>query len=201
MDPDAYTPVEQAPTVDLTYMGTYSPDRQPPLERLLLEPARRKPALSFHVAGPSFPEGIPWPPNVRRTEHLPPAAHRSFYGSGRFTLNVTRAAMVAAGHSPSVRLFEAAACGVPIITDRWAGLEDALTPGEEILVADTGEDVIRYLAMEGTQREAIARAARTRVLRDHTAAVRAGELESALQDARNTFAKDASAPHGVGAST
>ncbi len=183
VDPEAYAPVCADPTVDLTYMGTYSPDRQPPLERLLIEPARRRPDLAFHVAGPSFPTETLWPPNVRRTEHLPPAEHRAFYGSGRFTLNVTRAAMVVAGYSPSVRLFEAAACGVPIVTDRWAGLESAFAPDEEILVADMTEDALSHLALSDSRRGEIAGAARARVLRDHTSGRRAEELEDALQDA------------------
>src|SRR5581483_548045 len=116
---------------DLSYLGTYSLDRQPVLERLLIEPARRAPQLRFAVAGAQYPDGIEWPANVERIEHVAPAEHPEFYASSRFTLNVTRADMVRAGYSPSVRLFEAAACGVPIISDYWQGLETFFQPGEE----------------------------------------------------------------------
>ena len=183
VDPDLYAPPDDpsdaAPIYDLTYMGTYSPDRQPPLERLLIEVARRRPEGRFCVAGPQFPEGIVWPANVDRIEHLPPSEHRAFYASGRFTLNITRAAMVAAGHSPSVRLFEAGACGVPIISDRWAGIEEAFVPREEILIAETTEDVLGFLSGDGRE---IGAAARARVLRDHTADRRAQSLESLFAD-------------------
>jgi spore maturation protein CgeB len=178
VDPALYYPEPLAPRWDLGYLGTYSDDRQPPLDRLLLEPARRWPAGRFVVAGPQYPEGIAWPPNVERVEHLPPAEHRGFYSSQRFTLNVTRAAMVAAGYSPSVRLFEAAACGTPIISDPWPGLDEVFALGSEILIAETPEDTLRYLRdTPEAERRAIGARARARVLAAHTAAHRAAELE------------------------
>lgn len=178
VDPRAYPVLEVAPRWDLGYLGTYSDDRQPALERLLLEPARRDPRLCCVVAGPQYPESIDWPANVERIEHLPPAGHPAFYAAQRFTLNITRADMLAAGWSPSVRLFEAAACGVPVITDPWTGLGAFFEPGAEIVVADHGDDVRRALAdVEESQRVEIGRRARLRVLGEHTAAHRAAELE------------------------
>ncbi|MFL5897098.1 MAG: glycosyltransferase [Solirubrobacterales bacterium] len=178
VDPEAYRPLQAAPRWDLGYLGTYSEDRQPVLERLLIEPARRSPGAEFALAGPQYPEGIEWPQNVERIEHVPPGDHPAFYASQRFTLNVTRAAMREAGWSPSVRLFEAAACGVPVISDRWDGLEEIFTPGEEILVADSAEDVVRHLAGTGEDRRlALGERARARVLAEHTAARRCELLE------------------------
>ncbi len=180
VDPALYYPEEVPQQWDLGYLGTYSEDRQPPLERLLLEPARRRPHRRFVVAGSQYPDGIIWPDNVAHTEHLPPAEHRGFYNAQRFTLNITRADMVRAGYAPSVRLFEAAACGVPIISDSWPGLETFFTPDEEILLAETPEDTLRYLAMPEAERREVGARARSRVLRKHTAARRAQELEAYL---------------------
>ena len=178
VDPELYYPEDRPPRWDLGYMGTYSADRQPPLEALMLEPARRWAAGRFVVAGPQYPRDIRWPANVQRTEHLPPVEHRAFYNAQRFTLNVTRADMVAAGYSPSVRLFEAAACGTPIVTDWWDGLDTILTPGEEILVARSAADTLAYLRdLPDEERRAVGRRARARVLAEHTAAHRAAELE------------------------
>lgn len=190
VDPALYYPEPDAALrYDLGYMGTYSADRQPPLETLLLEPARRLAEGSFVVAGPQYPNDIAWPPNVHRIEHLPPAEHRAFYNAQRWTLNITRADMKRAGWSPSVRLFEAAACGVPLITDRWQGIEDVLTPGKEILVADTAEDVLEIVRhVPPSERRAIADAARVRVLAAHTAAHRAAQLERYLTDAATSGA-------------
>lgn len=178
-DPDLYHPERRARRRwDLGFLGTYSTDRQPTLERLLVEPARRRPGRSFVVAGPQFPDTIEWPGNVERVEHVAPAHHRAFYAAQRFTLNVTRADMVRAGWSPSVRLFEAAACGVPIISDAWPGLDSVLEPGREILVARSSADVVAYLEdVSEAERAAIGRRARERVLARHTAAHRAAELE------------------------
>ena len=178
VDPALYRPDDVEPSWDLGYMGTYSDDRQPTLERLLMEPARRWPAGRFIVAGPQYPKTIDWPANVTREEHLAPREHRAFYNAQRFTLNVTRADMIAAGYSPSVRLFEAAACATPIISDPWEGLDSIFTPGREILIARTPQDSLRYLReLPEEERRAIGERARRRVLRDHTAAHRAVELE------------------------
>src|SRR5205085_6433901 len=122
-DPDIYFPEKRKAKWALGYLGTFSEDRQSHFNELLLAPANMLPGARFVVAGPQYPEGIRWPTNVQRIVHLSPAEHRAFYNSQRFTLNITRAAMVRAGYSPSVRLFEAAACGTPIITDYWTGLE------------------------------------------------------------------------------
>ena len=163
---------------ELGYLGTYSPDRQPPLEKLMLEPARRWGGGRFFVAGPQYPESVQWPPNVQRIAHLPPARHRRFYNEQAFTLNITRADMVRAGYSPSVRIFEAAACGVPIVSDPWDGLDTFFTPGSEILVAHNADDVLRVLTHTSeAERRAIGERARQRVLTAHTAAHRAAELE------------------------
>ncbi|MFO1024350.1 MAG: glycosyltransferase [Acetobacteraceae bacterium] len=165
---------------DLGYLGTYSADRQPALERLLLEPARRLPDRRFVVAGPQYPTDIAWPANVDRIEHLPPADHAGFYAAQRFTLNITRAAMVQAGWSPSVRLFEAAGCGTPVISDRWAGLLDIFP--DAVIVADDTDDVVRALTeMPGDARRGIGATARALVLDRHTGTARARELLLALE--------------------
>jgi len=180
VDAEAYRRVDVPVRWDLSYLGTYSPDRQPTLERLLIEPARAAPHRRFAVAGPQYPDDIDWPANVERIDHLPPADHAAFYSASRFTLNVTRADMIAAGWSPSVRLFEAAACATPIISDRWDGLDRLFVPGEEIILADSAADVLAALDADAG---AIGRAAQARVLGEHSAAIRAGELEGYLNEA------------------
>ncbi|MGE0128438.1 MAG: glycosyltransferase [Blastocatellales bacterium] len=179
VDPELYYPESAGVRWDLGYLGTYSDDRQPALERLMLEPARQWKQARMIIAGPQYPKTIQWPTNIKRVTHLNPADHRAFYNAQRFTLNITRADMVAAGYSPSVRLFEAAACGTPIISDWWSGLETLFEPGEEILIAHDAEDTLDYLRRlpEEIRIETGLRA-RARVMASHTAARRAAELES-----------------------
>lgn len=180
-DPDLYFPQKENTRWDLGYMGTYSDDRQPVLDRLMLEPARELASMQFIVAGPLYPEDMTWPANVDREEHVPPSAHRAFYNAQRFTLNVTRQDMVQAGYSPSVRLFEAAACGTAIISDPWPGLETFFELGTELLVATDTREVVRYLAgISDGERRAIGERAQARVLASHTAAHRARALEELL---------------------
>jgi spore maturation protein CgeB len=183
VDADEYQPRDAALRWDLGYLGTYSDDRQPVLDALLLEPARRRPDLRFVVAGPQYPDSIAWPQNVDRIEHLPPTQHVDFYAAQRMTLNVTRADMKRAGWSPSVRLFEAAACAVPVVSDDWRGLDEIFSPDSEIVIAQSAEDVIDAMdTMTAQRRQAIGTAARARVLAHHTALRRAQELEQLVRD-------------------
>jgi spore maturation protein CgeB len=183
VDPELHGPVAVERQWRLGYLGTYSIDRQPTLSALLLEPAAGMAHAAFAVAGPQYPPDIEWPRNVMRIEHLPPAEHAAFYCAQDFTLNVTRADMKAAGYSPSVRLFEAAACGVPIISDQWAGLETVFRIGSEILVAESCDDVLAMLrTITRETRNAIGAAARAAVLERHTCDHRAAELEALLQE-------------------
>lgn len=178
VDPKVYFPERCEERWDLGYMGTYSDDRQPSLEQLLIEPARRSRSLRTVVAGPMYPRELSWPANVERIEHLAPSAHRRFYNSQRFTLNLTRADMRVAGFSPSVRLFEAAACATPIISDYWPGLETFFKLGTEVLTASSSEEMLRYLReMREQDRRAIGERARRRILAEHTSEHRAIELE------------------------
>ncbi len=189
VDPEVYYPEPAAHRWDLGYLGTYSEDRQPFLDCLMLEPARRWPAGRFIVAGPLYPDSISWPRNVERVEHLPPYEHRAFFNEQRFTLNLTRAEMKAAGYSPSVRLFEAAACGAAIISDYWTGLESFFDIGSQILTAGCPDDVLRILRdLEPEEAAAIGARARARVLAEHTATRRAAELESYYAEARRNGA-------------
>jgi spore maturation protein CgeB len=179
VDPDEYRPDPQAATMcDLGYLGTFSADRQPALDRLMLSAARLWPAGKFVVAGPTYPESISWPANVQRIEHLAPDGHRRFYTQSRFTLNVTRQEMVRAGYSPSVRLFEAAACATPIISDTWPGMDQFFASASEILLAQDKRHTLAYLRdLPESDRLAVGHAARKRVLSSHTSAHRAAELE------------------------
>ncbi len=166
----------------MSYMGTYAPDRQSKLEEFLFGTARALPDEKFIVAGPQYPRSIVWPPNVRRITHLNPRWHPHLYSSSRLTLNVTRRDMVLAGYSPSVRLFEAAACGATIVSDNWPGLDTFFEPGREILLPASAAEIVRYLRELGdSELRAIGVAAQRRVLAAHTSERRAKEFEREVE--------------------
>ncbi len=188
VDPSLYYPEPRPREFLMGYLGTYSEDRQPRLERFLLAPARVLTEEQFAVAGPLYPEEMIWPENVTRIDHLPPGEHRDFFNAQAFTLNITRADMVKAGYSPSVRLFEAAACGTPILSDYWEGIEEFFTPGEEILIARTADEALHHLkSATDAQRTAMGERARQRVLREHTAGQRAAEIEQCVAECRSAL--------------
>lgn len=185
VDPEAHRPgtPSEAFRGELSWLGTYAADRQAALGALFLEPARRRPELRFVLAGSGYPKDFPWTDNIFFVKHLPPADHPAFFASSRLTLNVTREAMAAMGWCPSGRLFEAAACGIPLLSDRWDGIEDFFAPGEEILLAASPEDTLAALARPDAELARMAARARDRVLAQHSSAVRAAELAALLGDA------------------
>ena len=195
VDPAQYFPEPQPKRWDLGYLGTYSADRQSALNDLLLQPAQVLSEERFIVAGPLYPSDLEWPPNVERVDHLSPQDHRTFYNSQRLTLNITRADMVRAGYSPSVRLFEAAACGVPIISDYWRGLETIFRLDSEVFIARTAADTLRLLRQSQEKVLAAADRARNRVLREHTAAHRAAQLETYTRDRLDELAYAKASPN------
>jgi spore maturation protein CgeB len=186
VDPDVHRPVPPRPAYRcaLSYLGTYAADRQAALEALFIEPARRLAGESFVIGGAQYPADFPWTANIRFVRHLPPAEHPAFFSSSRLTLSVTRRAMALNGYCPSGRLFEAAACGTPIVSDDWAGLDEFFEPGREIVVARCARDAVEALQMPDSQLRRIAAAARERVLSRHTSERRAVELEGVLDGVR-----------------
>jgi spore maturation protein CgeB len=181
VDPELYqqTAPREAFRSEMSYLGTYAADRQEKLMAFLNCPAQRMSDRTFLVAGPQYPADLAWPKNVRRLDHVAPADHPAFYSSSRFTLNLTRADMVTAGYSPSVRLFEASACGAAIVSDNWAGLEEFLTPGGDILVVQNADDVMEILnGLSEEERKKLGERARARVLSEHTSEHRAREFEA-----------------------
>ena len=185
VDPDLHRPARPNPDYAalLSYIGTYAADRQAALERLFVEPARVRSSDRFVIAGAQYPQSFPWTANTFFVRHLPPPEHPAFYSSSRMTLNVTREPMARMGWCPSGRLFEAAACGVPILTDEWPGLDRFFSPGDEILVADNAERALMALALPDADLAAIARRARERTLDEHSATRRAAEMVDAFEAA------------------
>jgi spore maturation protein CgeB len=187
VDPDFYhrvAPVEQY-RARFSYLGTYAADRQAALERLFIQPAQRFPQERFIIGGAQYPQEFPWTPNMYFMRHLSPPEHPAFFCSSAMTLNVTRDTMKTMGWCPSGRLFEASACGVPIVSDTWAGLDEFFTPGEEILTAETTEDAVNALSLTDRELSRIAAAAQHRTLTEHSAARRASQLEELLETARD----------------
>ncbi|HEX3019497.1 MAG TPA: glycosyltransferase [Chitinispirillaceae bacterium] len=185
ISPDLYYPEITKTLYDLGYMGTYSADRQETLNKMFIMPALKWKEGMFIVAGPQYPQNLIWPENVTYIQHIAPSGHRQFYCAQKFTLNITREDMLMAGYAPSVRLFEAAACGTAIISDYWEGLGNFFKFGEEILISSTTEHTLKYLTdISEKERMSIGESARKRVLAEHTAAHRAQQLESYLKEAQ-----------------
>ncbi|MDQ2669900.1 MAG: glycosyltransferase [Gemmatimonadota bacterium] len=185
VDPGLHRPTapEKAFRAHVSYLGTYAADRQDALDRLFIQPAERMPDQRFLIGGAQYPHDFPWSRNIWFVQHVQPADHPAFYCSSRLTLNVTREPMAAMGWCPSGRLFEAAACGVPVVSDWWPGLDEFFAPGEEIIVAHDTADAIAAYSLPADHLAAVGRAARERALHDHTAERRAVQLEAALDAA------------------
>ncbi len=200
VDPEVHTRVPERVEFrcDLSYMGTYAADRQQKVEELFLLPAQRLPDCQFLLAGPLYPRQWELPANVWRFEHVAPADHPALYSSSRATLNITRSGMAArGGYCPSGRFFEAAACGTPILTDWFDGLDTFFVPGEEIFVVRTADDVSAALRCPQNELQRLARRARQRTLQEHTGMQRARQLIALLNEARWVQPRESSSQYSV----
>ena len=178
VDPDVHKPVAPSSHYhsDLSYLGTYAADRQSAVQTLFLDPAQRLPKRKFLLGGAQYPDDFPWNENVWFVEHVPPPEHPAFYSSSKATLNVTRSAMASFGYCPSGRLFEAAACGTPVVSDSWEGLDKFFEPGREILVASSADDVVNAIELGDEELRRVGKAAREKVFSAHTADHRSREF-------------------------
>lgn len=192
VDATRYRPAEPppGPLAALSYLGTYAADRQDKLEALLLEPARRRPAARFVMGGAQYPQDFAWNDNIFFWRHVAPAEHPKFYAAARATLNVTRRTMAESGWCPSGRLFEAAACAAPVLSDWSDGLDAFFVPEAEILIVRSTEDVLAALDRSDAELSRIGGAARARALSEHTAERRAAELIELLCNCRPGESRD-----------
>jgi spore maturation protein CgeB len=184
VDPAGYRPMTpiEAYRADLSYIGTFAADRQAQLEKLFIEPARLRPMMRFVLAGACYPQEFPWTRNIFFVRHLPPHEHPRFYSSSRLTLNITRRDMAAMGFCPAGRFFEAAACGIPVLSDWWPGLDSFFEPGKEIFIAHSRADALSTLDLHPESLRRVGVAARARVLAEHTSEHRARQLIALLRD-------------------
>jgi spore maturation protein CgeB len=190
-DADVHRPVPAQAhySADLSYLGTYSEDRQRALEELFVAPARFRQDLRFLIGGAQYPADFPWSSNIYFVRHLPPSEHAPFFVSSRLTLNVTRPAMAEMGWCPSGRLFEAAACGVPLLSDGWTGIEGFFEPGEEIMLAHDTQDTLAALQLGRDELSTMSRRARERTLDQHSSEKRATELVTLLEHSASDVAR------------
>jgi spore maturation protein CgeB len=166
-------------------MGTHSRDREQKLHALFLDVARQSPSDEFLLAGTLYPADWNFPANVRRVDHVAPARHAEFYSSCRATLNLTRGDMAVNGWCPSGRFFEAAACGTPLFSDWFPGLDDFFSDGEEVQIVRSTEDVLAAMSLGDAELARMAAQARERTLEQHAGSRRAMELAAYLEQLRS----------------
>jgi spore maturation protein CgeB len=183
LDPSTHFPVplDERFAADLGFLGNRLPDREARVEEFFLEAAALLPEKRFLLGGSGW-KGKPMPPSVRLAGHVYTADHNAFNCSSLAVLNISRESMARYGFSPATRVFEAAGAGACLITDSWEGIDCFLEPGREVLVASNGLEVAEHVKALTPQRaRAIGRAARERVLAEHTYDHRAEEVNRVLQ--------------------
>ncbi len=184
LDPATHFPTPADPrfAASLGFLGNRLPDREARVHEFFFKPARALPESTFLLGGSGWDQHVPELPNVHYHGHVYTQDHNAFNCTPQAVLNISRDSMFRFGFSPATRVFEAAGAGACLITDVWDGIEAFLEPDLEVLVAANGEQVVEHLQKLTPQRaDQIGRAARLRVLREHTYAIRAKQLDELLQ--------------------
>jgi len=190
LDPATHYPVPPEPrfACDLAFLGNRLPDRETRVERFFLRPAIHCPELAFMIGGNGW-ETRPMPANVRALGHVYTREHNAFNSTPRAVLNIARDSMAETGFSPATRIFEAAGAAACIITDAWEGIELFLAPGSEVLLARDGDDVVSLLrSLAPDLARKIGRAARRRILAEHTYERRGAKVDAVLRAAASAKA-------------
>lgn len=190
LDPETHHPVPAEPRFagDLGFLGNRLPDREARVDEFFFRAAAAAPESAFLLGGSGWGDK-PMPANVRYLGHIYTHQHNAFNCTPRMVLNVSRESMARFGFSPATRVFEAAGAGACLVTDNWEGIEQFLEPDREVLVALDGVDVAEYLRSIGKDTcRAIGRAARRRVLAEHTYDHRAVQVEQLLTASRKPAA-------------
>jgi spore maturation protein CgeB len=185
LDPETHYPVASDPRfeADLGFLGHRLPDREARVEQFFLNAAEQLPERNFLLGGIGW-DGKSLPPNVRNLGHVYTPDHNAFNCTPLAVLNISRASMARYGFSPATRVFEAAGAGACLITDAWTGIERFFDPGEEILVAHSGEEVAAHVVDLTPERaRQIGQAAYRRALAQHTYAQRAAQFDDILEGA------------------
>jgi len=182
LDPTTHHPVDPDPRFegDLGFLGNRLPDREARVEEFFLKAAAASPDRRFLLGGNGWGDK-PMPANVQYLGHVYTRDHNAFNCTPLAVLNVSRESMARYGFSPATRVFEAAGAGACLITDEWIGIPLFLEPDREVLVAADGEQVaerLRELTPERARQ--IGRAAKRRILSEHTYAHRAAQVEAIL---------------------
>jgi spore maturation protein CgeB len=185
LDPSTHFPVEPEDRFrsDLTFIGNRLPDREARVEEFFLRVAERLPKRRFLIGGSGW-DSRPMPANVTWLGHVYTRDHNALNCSGRAVLNINRDSMARYGFSPPTRVFEAVGAGACLITDAWEGIDAFLTPGDEVLVAASGEEVAELLdRLSRRKARCIGEMARARVLAQHTYSRRAAVVDAVLKGA------------------
>ncbi|HVD38058.1 MAG TPA: glycosyltransferase [Solirubrobacterales bacterium] len=184
LDPGTHHPEPARPDLacDLAFLGNRLPDREARVEEFFFRAVEALPQRTFLLGGNGWEDRVEGLANVRYLGHVPPGGHNALNRSALAVLNVSRESMAANGWSPATRVFEVAGAGGCLISDEWEGIEDFLAPGEEVLVARDGAEVVELLAgLDPEHARAIGEAALERVLAEHTYERRAAQVEAVLE--------------------
>jgi spore maturation protein CgeB len=185
LDPETHYPVARDSRfeADLGFLGHRLPDREARVEQFFLNAAEQLPEQKFLLGGIGW-DSKPLPANVKNLGHVYTPDHNAFNCTPRAVLNISRASMARYGFSPATRVFEAAGAGACLITDAWTGIERFFDPGEEILVAHSGEEVAAHVVNLTPHRaRQVGQAAYRRALAQHTYAERAAQFDTILEGA------------------
>jgi spore maturation protein CgeB len=168
---------------DLVWIGNWGDDeRTAELYEFLIEPVKEL-QLKTRVHGVRYPkEAIASlaAANIEYAGWLPNYEVPQIFSRFKLTIHIPRRPYVKALPGiPTIRVFEALACGIPLISAPWNDIESLFTPGKDFLIANTGEEMKRHLQdllQDEQKRKELALHGRQTILKRHTCTHRVDEL-------------------------
>ncbi len=179
-----FSPRQEKRTCDLLWIGNWGDEeRTRELREFLIEPAADLPNLKTAVYGVRYPDegkAALAQAGIEYRGYLPNLTAPAAYASSALSLHVPRRLYAnGLGGIPTIRVFEALACGSPLLCAPWDDSEHLFQPGQDYVVAKSGPEMkstIQWLLRDDAARRQIAAHGRETILRRHTCAQRAAQL-------------------------
>jgi spore maturation protein CgeB len=191
-DTDLFRPLDRVKRHDVLFIGNWGDeDRNETTIRYFIEPGREMSDLSFALFGVRYPDmvlqairqsGLHW--GGWLANYSAPEA----YAESKLTVHIPRKEYVEALHgTPTIRVFEALSCGLPLISAGWRDTAGMFEDGRDYVAVDNQAqmiEAIRWLVSDDVARSRIGEQGRARILERHTCRHRAEEFVDVVQRLR-----------------
>jgi spore maturation protein CgeB len=189
-DVDQFRPLRRKKEIDVVWIGNWGDEeRTRELEEFLIGPASALPGFRMVAHGVRYPEVALHKlheANIEYRGYLPNLFSPQVYAESMVTVHVPRRQYTnGLAGIPTIRVFEALACGIPLVCSPWSDEEKLFRPGQDYLIVRDGKEMkaeLKRLQFDAQARHQLAENGLNTIRERHTCKHRAEELMSIYEE-------------------